>query len=212
LLPGQQIKIQEVVNLTEKQQKEFQKYSAAGTEALKAKKYDESIDSYQKALGLIPRDSQVHYFLGFDYANKKDMDKALDCWKKADEYGYGQILDAKVRIVQVLLSRNDNAGAKPYLEGLAAAKPNDFPTQYQYALTLEQLGDFGAALRYMQAAEAVATPNTNPTNVEILVDLGRISLRGGKTEGFNYLREYLKKNGINSASVKQFLEANHEKP
>ena len=212
LLPGQQVKIQEIVNLTDKQQKEYLKFSQAGTEALKAKKFDESIDNYQKALGYVPRDAQVHYFLGFDYANKKDLDKALDYWKKADEYAYGQILDAKVKIVQVLLSRDDNAGAKPYLESLATAKPNDFPTQYQYALVLEKTNDFAGALRYMQAAQSVATQQTNPTDVEILVDLGRVSLRAGKTEGFNYLREYLKKNGINSASVKQFLEANHEKP
>jgi len=212
LLPGQQVKIPEVVNLNDKQQKEYLKFSQAGTDALKAKKYDESIDNYQKALAFVPRDAQVNYFLGFDYANKKDMDKALDYWKKADEYGYGQILDAKVKIVQVLLSRNDDTGAKPYLETLALAKPTDFPTQYQYALVLERTNDLPTALRYMLNAQSVATADTVPSNVEILVDLGRISLRGGKKEGYDFLREYLKKNGINSAQVKQFLESNNQKP
>jgi len=111
-----------------------------------------------------------------------------------------------------LMAQNARAGAKPYLESLAAAKPNDFPTQYQYALVLEQLNDLPGACRIMQTAQSLTTEKTNPTNVEILVDLGRLFLKSGKNEGYDYLRDYVKKNGINTANVKQFLQDNNQKP
>ena len=62
---------------------ELRKSFDEGVALSRAGKYDESVESFNKALALTPNCQDCYYNIGFAYAQKKDYDKAEENYKKA---------------------------------------------------------------------------------------------------------------------------------
>ena len=173
-------------------------------------KYDESVESFNKAIAINPKCSDCFYNIGFAYAQKKDYDKAEENYKKAIEVkpdsteaynGLANIYNAQRKFDQA-------AEASAKASQLSAAAPGALQGGNADALFNEGVilwngGKIADAKTKFQAAIAA-----NPNHAESHYQLGMALVNEGKLkEAGDEFNTYLKlsPSGPNAATAKALV-------
>jgi tetratricopeptide (TPR) repeat protein len=91
----------------------------------RAGKYDESIESVNKALAVNPKCQDCFYNIGYAYAQKKELDKAEENYKKALEVkpDYAEAYNGLANIYNTQRKFDQAAAASAKANELTAAQP-----------------------------------------------------------------------------------------
>ena len=166
-----------------------------GVTLSRAAKYDESVESFNKALALNPKCQDCFYNIGFAYAQKKEYDKAEENYKKALEVkaDYAEAYNGLANIYNAQRKFDLAADASKKASELSAAAPGALQGGNADALFNEGVilwngGKIADAKTKFQAAIA-ANPNHAEAHYQLamsLVNEGKLKEAG---EEFNtYLK------------------------
>jgi tetratricopeptide (TPR) repeat protein len=96
--------------------KDEEAFRMKGMALLSAQSPDSAIVSFKEAIKLYPENYMAYSNMGLAYANaKKDMDKGLECFKKANELKYN-FTDAYYYSARIEFAKNNLQGGIKYLE------------------------------------------------------------------------------------------------
>lgn len=118
-------------------------------------RYQEAIPPLARVTELAPEFAPAYQQLGFCYQSLRDMDKALENYKKSAEldpansanlYNLGLILFEMDRVDEAL----------GYFEGALAAKPDDLDTLEMIARCYVNKGDLPKAVEFLEKARSLA--------------------------------------------------------
>jgi len=186
---------------------ELRKTFDEGVALSRAGKYDESVESFNKAVVINPRCQDCYYNIGFAYAQKKDYDKAEENYKKAIEIkaDYAEAYNGLANIYNAQRKFDLAATASAKASELSAAAPGalqggNADSLYNEGVILWNGGKIADAKAKFQAAIAA-----NANHAESHYQLGMALVNEGKLADagveFNaYLK--LSPDGPNAATAK----------
>ena len=189
---------------------ELRKAFEDGVTLSRAGKYDESVESFNKALALNPKCQDCFYNIGFAYAQKKEYDKAEENYKKALEVkpDYAEAYNGLANIYNAQRKFDLAAEASAKASQLSAAAPGALAGGNADALFNEGVilwngGKVADAKAKFQAAIAA-----NPNHAESHYQLGMALVNEGKLkEAGEEFNAYLKiaPDGTNAATAKALI-------
>jgi tetratricopeptide (TPR) repeat protein len=173
-------------------------------------KYDESVESFNKALALNPKCQDCYYNIGFAFAQKKDYANAEENYKKAIEVkpDYAEAYNGLANIYNAQRKFDLAADASAKASQLSAAAPGalqggNADALYNEGVILWNGGKIADAKTKFQAAIA-ANPNHSESHYQLgmaLVNEGKLKEAG---EEFNaYLK--MAPEGPNAATAKALI-------
>ncbi len=189
---------------------ELRKAFDDGVALSKDGKYDESVESFNKAIALNPKCQDCFYNIGYAYAQKKDYAKAEENYKKAIEVkpDYAEAYNGLANIYNAQRKFDQAAEASAKASQLSAAAPGalqggNADALYNEGVILWNGGKIADAKTKFQAALAA-----NPNHAESHYQLGMALVNEGKLkeagEEFNaYLK--LSPDGPNAATAKALI-------
>jgi tetratricopeptide (TPR) repeat protein len=189
---------------------ELRKTFDEGVALSRAGKYDESVESFNKAIAINPNCQDCFYNIGFAYAQKKEYDKAEENYKKAlaVKPDYAEAYNGLANIYNAQRKFDQAAEASAQASKLSAAAPGALQGGNADALFNEGVilwngGKIADAKAKFQAAIAA-----NPNHAESHYQLGMSLVNEGKLkeagEEFNaYLK--LAPEGPNAATAKALV-------
>jgi tetratricopeptide (TPR) repeat protein len=189
---------------------ELRKAFDDGVALSRAGKYDESVESFNKAIALNPKCQDCFYNIGFAYSQKKEYDKAEENYKKALEVkpDYAEAYNGLANIYNAQRKFDLAAEASSKASQLSAAAPGALQGGNADALFNEGVilwngGKIAEAKTKFQAAIA-ANPNHAESHYQLamaLVNEGKLKEAG---EEFNtYLK--MSPDGPNAATAKALV-------
>jgi tetratricopeptide (TPR) repeat protein len=153
-----------------------------GVALSRAGKYDESVESFDKALALNPKCQDCFYNIGFAYSQKKEYDKAEENYKKALEVkpDYAEAYNGLANIYNAQRKFDQAAEASKKASELSAAAPGalqggNADSLYNEGVILWNGGKIADAKTKFQAAIAA-----NPNHAEAHFQLGMALVNEGK--------------------------------
>jgi tetratricopeptide (TPR) repeat protein len=173
-------------------------------------KFDESVESFNKAIALNPKCQDCFYNIGYAYAQKKDYAKAEENYKKALEVkpDYAEAYNGLANIYNAQRKFDQAAEASAKASQLSAAAPGalqggNADSLYNEGVILWNGGKIADAKAKFQAAIAA-----NPNHAESHYQLGMALVNEGKLKDagdeFNaYLK--LSPDGPNAATAKALI-------
>ena len=181
-----------------------------GVTLSRAGKYDESVESFNKALALNPKCQDCFYNIGFAYAQKKEYDKAEENYKKALEAkaDYAEAYNGLANIYNAQRKFDLAADASKKASELSAAAPGallggNADSLYNEGVILWNGGKIADAKGKFQAAIA-ANPNHAESHFQLgmaLVNEGKLADAAGEFN--NYLK--MSPDGTNAATAKALV-------
>jgi len=181
-----------------------------GVALSRAGKYDESVESFNKAVTLNPNCQDCFYNIGFAYAQKKEYDKAEENYKKslAVKPDYAEAYNGLANIYNAQRKFDLAAEASAKASQLSAAAPGALQGGNADALFNEGVilwngGKIADAKAKFQAAIA-ANPNHAESHYQLamsLVNEGKLAEAGAEFN--NYLK--LAPDGPNAATAKALV-------
>jgi tetratricopeptide (TPR) repeat protein len=189
---------------------ELRKAFDEGVALSRAGKYDESIESFNKALALNPNCQDCLYNIGYAHAQKKELDKAEESYKKAIliKPDYADAYNGLANIYNAQRKFDEAAAASAKANELTAAQPGGLPggnadSLYNQGVILWNSGKIPDAKKLFEQAIA-ANPNHAESHYQLamaLVNEGKLAEAGGE---FNaYLK--LAPDGPNAATAKALI-------
>jgi tetratricopeptide (TPR) repeat protein len=173
-------------------------------------KYDESVESFNKAIALNPKCQDCFYNIGFAYSQKKDYAKAEENYKKALEVkpDYAEAYNGLANIYNAQRKFDQAAEASKKASELSAAAPGalqggNADALYNEGVILWNGGKIADAKAKFQAALAA-----NPNHAESHFQLGMALVNEGKLkEAGDEFNAYLKMSpeGPNAATAKALI-------
>ncbi len=189
---------------------ELRKAFDDGVALSRAGKYDESVESFNKAVALNPNCQDCFYNIGFAYAQKKDYDKAEENYKKAlaVKPDYAEAYNGLANIYNAQRKFDQAAEASAQASKLSAGAPGALQGGNADALFNEGVilwngGKVADAKAKFQAALAA-----NPNHAESHYQLGMALVNEGKLkEAGDEFNAYLKlsPDGPNAATAKALV-------
>ncbi len=122
-------------------QSEIKQLVKEGIELHDAKKYDEAIEVYERALKLDKKSSLVHYEIGFSYFAKGDHKKAVKHMDKVIKNEDKHLKDAYVTKGSALDIMGKSKEAVKVYKKAVQEFPDNYLLQYNLALTLYNMGE-----------------------------------------------------------------------
>jgi len=126
-------------------------YSAEGTKALEAGKYDQAADLFGKALAADPKDYAAHFHLALSYTMLKRDAEGIAEYKKVLELKPG-LYEAELNAGILLIRDKQPADAARYLQQAVDQKPKESRPRLYYAQALLESGDAAKAEQQYRAA------------------------------------------------------------
>lgn len=126
-------------------------YSAEGTKALEAGKYEQAAEQFGKAVAADPKDYAAHFYLGLAYTMLKRDAESLAEYKKALELKPG-LYEAELNAGILLIRDKQAADAAVYLRQAVEQKPKEFRPRLYWAEALLDSGDAAKAEEQYRAA------------------------------------------------------------
>src|SRR5436190_10986494 len=140
---------------------ELRKAFDDGVALSRAGKYDESIESFNKALADNPKCQDCFYNIGYAYAQKKELDKAEENYKKALEVkpDYAEAYNGLANIYNTQRKFDQAAAASGKANELTAAQPGgvaggNADSLYNQGVILWNSGKIPEAKKQFEAAIA----------------------------------------------------------
>jgi tetratricopeptide (TPR) repeat protein len=189
---------------------ELRKAFDEGVALSRAGNYDQSVESFNKAIAINPKCQDCFYNIGFAYAQKKEYDKAEENYKKALEAkpDYAEAYNGLANIYNAQRKFDQAAEASAKASQLSAAAPGalqggNADSLYNEGVILWNGGKIADAKAKFTAAIA-ANPNHGESHFQLamaLVNEGKLKEAG---EEFNtYLK--LSPEGANAATAKALV-------
>ncbi len=189
---------------------ELRKAFDDGVALSRAGKYDESVESFNKAVALNPNCQDCFYNIGFAYAQKKDYDKAEENYKKAlaVKPDYAEAYNGLANIYNAQRKFDQAAEASAQASKLSASAPGalqggNADALYNEGVILWNGGKIADAKAKFEAAIAA-----NPNHAESHYQLGMALVNEGKLkEAGEQFNTYLKMSpdGPNAATAKALV-------
>jgi len=189
---------------------ELRKAFDEGVALSRAGKYDDSVESFNKAIAINPKCQDCFYNIGFAYAQKKEYDKAEENYKKALEVkpDYAEAYNGLANIYNAQRKFDQAAEASAKASQLSATAPGALQGGNADALFNEGVilwngGKIADAKAKFQAAIAA-----NPNHAESHYQLGMSLVNEGKLkEAGDEFNAYLKlaPEGPNAATAKALI-------
>ena len=189
---------------------ELRKAFEEGVALSRAGKYDDSIESFNKAIALNPKCQDCFYNIGYSYAQKKEYDKAEENYKKAIEVkpDYAEAYNGLANIYNTQRKFDQASEASKKASELSAAAPGALQGGNADALFNEGVilwngGKVADAKVKFQAAIAA-----NPNHAESHYQLGMALVNENKlAEAGAEFNSYLKlsPDGPNAATAKALV-------
>ena len=189
---------------------ELRKTFDEGVALSRAGKYDESVESFNKALAINPNCQDCFYNIGFAYAQKKEYDKAEENYKKAlaVKADYAEAYNGLANIYNAQRKFDQAAEASAQASKLSAAAPGalqggNADALYNEGVILWNGGKIADAKAKFQAAITA-----NPNHAESHYQLGMALVNEGKLkEAGEEFNAYLKMapEGPNAATAKALV-------
>jgi tetratricopeptide (TPR) repeat protein len=189
---------------------ELRKSFDEGVALSRAGKYDESVESFNKAIAINPNCQDCFYNIGYAYAQKKEYDKAEENYKKAlaVKPDYAEAYNGLANIYNAQRKFDQAAEASAQASKLSASAPGalqggNADALYNEGVILWNGGKIPEATAKFEAAVAA-----NPNHAESHYQLGMALVNAGKLkeagEQFNtYLK--LSPDGPNAATAKALV-------
>jgi len=189
---------------------ELRKAFDDGVALSRAGKYDESVESFNKAIAINPNCQDCFYNIGYAYAQKKDYDKAEENYKKAIavKADYAEAYNGLANIYNAQRKFDQAAEASKKASELSSAAPGALQGGNADALFNEGVilwngGKIADAKTKFQAAIA-ANPNHAESHYQLGMALVNEGNLAGAAEQFSKYLE-LAPNGPNAATAKGLL-------
>jgi len=189
---------------------ELRKAFDEGVALSRAGKYDESIESFDKALAVNPKCQDCLYNIGYAYAQKKDYDKAEENYKKAIEVkaDYAEAYNGLANVYNAQRKFDQAAAASAKANELTSAQPGalaggNADSLYNQGVILWNSGKIPDAKKLFEQAIAA-----NPNHAESHYQLGMALVNEGKlAEAATEFNAYLKlaPEGTNAATAKTLV-------
>jgi Flp pilus assembly protein TadD len=189
---------------------ELRKSLEEGFTLLNGGKYDEAIESFNKAIVLNPKCPDCYYQVGFAYAQKKDYGKAEENYKKAIEVkpDYANAYNGLANIYNAQRKYDDAAAASAKATELSAAAPGALQGGNADALYTEGVILWNATKVADAKAKFQAAIAANPNHADSHYQLGMVLVNEGKlAEAGAEFNTYLKLSpeGSNAATAKALV-------
>jgi len=173
-------------------------------------KYDESIESFDKAVALNPKCQDCFYNIGFAYAQKKDYDKAEEFYKKALEVkaDYAEAYNGLANIYNLQRKFDLAAEASAKASELSAAAPGALQGGNADALFNEGVILWNGGKIADAKAKFEAAIGANPNHAEAHFQLGMALVNEGKlADAGSEFNKYLTMapSGPNAATAKALV-------
>ena len=189
---------------------ELRKAFDEGVALSRAGKYDESIESFNKALAVNAKCQDCFYNIGYAYAQKKEYDKAEENYKKALEVkpDYAEAYNGLANVYNAQRKFDQAAAASSKANELTAAQPGalaggNADSLYNQGVILWNSGKIPEAKKQFEAAIA-ANPNHAESHYQLAMALvNEGNLAGAATEFNTYLK--LAPDGPNAATAKALV-------
>ncbi len=189
---------------------ELRKSFDEGVALSRAGKYDESIESFNKALAVNPNCQDCLYNIGYAYAQKKELDKAEENYKKAIlvKPDYAEAYNGLANVYNAQRKFDDAAAASAKANELTAAQPGGLAggnadSLYNQGVILWNSGKIPEAKKLFEQAIA-ANANHAESHYQLamaLVNEGKLA--DAATEFNSYLK--LAPDGPNAATAKALV-------
>jgi tetratricopeptide (TPR) repeat protein len=128
-------------------------YSAEGTKALDAQKYDAAVELFTKAIAEDPKDYFPRFNLALAYSLMGKDAESVAQYKSVLELKPG-LYEAELNLGILLLRSKDAAGALPHLQSAAEQKPTEYRPVISLADALRETSAWtGAETAYATAAK-----------------------------------------------------------
>jgi tetratricopeptide (TPR) repeat protein len=189
---------------------ELRKAFDDGVALSRAGKYEDSIESFNKALAVNPKCQDCFYNIGYAYAQKKELDKAEENYKKALEVkpDYAEAYNGLANIYNTQRKFDQAAAASAKANELTAAQPGGLAggnadSLYNQGVILWNAGKIPEAKKQFEAAIA-ANANHAESHYQLAMALvNEGNLAGAATEFNAYLK--LAPDGPNAATAKALV-------
>jgi tetratricopeptide (TPR) repeat protein len=173
-------------------------------------KYDESVESFNKAIALNPKCQDCFYNIGFAYSQKKDYEKAEENYKKALEVkpDYAEAYNGLANIYNTQRKFDQAAEASKKASELSAAAPGALQGGNADALFNEGVILWNGGKIADAKAKFMAAIAANPNHAEAHYQLGMSLVNEGKLkEAGEEFNTYLKMapSGPNAATAKALV-------
>jgi tetratricopeptide (TPR) repeat protein len=126
-------------------------YTAEGTKALEAAKYDQAAELFGKAVAVDPKDYSAHFNLALSYTMLKRDSEGIAEYKKVLELKPG-LYEAELNAGILLIRDKQASDAVPYLQHAVDQKPKEFRPRLYWAQALLDSGDAAKAAEQYRAA------------------------------------------------------------
>src|ERR1035441_10769597 len=126
-------------------------YTAEGTKALEAAKYDQAAELFGKAVAVDPKDYSAHFNLALSYTMLKRDSEGIAEYKKVLELKPG-LYEAELNAGILLIRDMQPADALRYLQPAVEQKPKEFRPRLYWAQALLDSGDAAKAAEQYRAA------------------------------------------------------------
>jgi tetratricopeptide (TPR) repeat protein len=126
-------------------------YSAEGTKALEAGKYDQAAELFGKAVAADPKDYAAHFHLALSYTMLKRDAGGIAEYKKVLELKPG-LYEAELNAGILLIRDKQASAATRYLQQAVEQKPKEFRPKLYWAEALLESGDAAKAEEQYRAA------------------------------------------------------------
>ena len=128
-------------------------YSGEGLKALEARKYDEAVQNFTKAVTADPKDYAAHFHLALSYSLLGKDTEAIPQYRTVLELKPG-LYEAELNLGMLLVRQKQPREAVPLLEAAAEKKPKELRPVLYLAEALLASGEFARAEpRYKTALE-----------------------------------------------------------
>ena len=189
---------------------EMRKAFDDGVALSRSGKYDESIESFNRALAVNAKCQDCYYNIGFAYAQKKDLDKAEENYKKALEVkpDYAEAYNGLANVYNSQRKFDEAAAASAKANELTAAQPGGLAggnadSLYNQGVILWNAGKIPEAKKQFEAAIA-ANANHAESHYQLAMALvNENNLAGAAAEFNTYLK--LATEGPHAATAKALV-------
>jgi tetratricopeptide (TPR) repeat protein len=189
---------------------ELRKAFDEGVALSRAGKYDESIESFNKALAVNDKCQDCFYNIGYAHAQKKEYDKAEENYKKAllVKPDYAEAYNGLANVYNSQRKFEEAAAASAKANELTAGQPGGLAggnadSLYNQGVILWNSGKIPDAKKQFEAAIA-ANPNHAESHYQLAMSLvNEGNLAGAATEFNTYLK--LSPDGPNAATAKALV-------
>jgi tetratricopeptide (TPR) repeat protein len=189
---------------------ELRKAFDEGVALSRSGKYDESIESFNKALVVNDKCQDCFYNIGYAHAQKKEFDKAEENYKKAllVKPDYAEAYNGLANVYNSQRKFDEAAAASAKANELTAGQPGGLAggnadSLYNQGVILWNSGKIPDAKKQFEAAIA-ANPNHAESHYQLAMSLvNACNLAGAATEFNTYLK--LSPDGPNAATAKALV-------